>query len=60
MTCSLVLVMNISMCILLGLASTVAFNKLQFFIIKHHKGNKNMHIGIEMYGKTRTSSAVGQ
>ena len=46
--------------ILLGLASTAAFNKLQFYIIKRHKENKNMHICIEMYGEAHTSSTIGQ
>ena len=51
--CSLALVINIDICDLVifclhTLASTAAFNKLQFYIIKCHKGNKNMHICIEM------------
>ena len=46
--------------ILLGLAPTAIFNKLQFYIIKRHKGNKNMSISIEMYGEVHTSSAIGQ
>ena len=37
-----------------------AFDKLRFYIIKRHKGNKNMRICIEMYGEAYTSSAIGQ
>ena len=46
--------------ILLGLASMAAFDKLRFYIIKRHKGNKNTRICIEMYGEAYTSSAIGQ
>ena len=45
--------------IVLGLASIGAFNKLQFYILKYHKGNKNMLICIEMYGVACTSCTVG-
>ena len=45
---------------LLGLASMAAFDKLQLYIIKHHKGNKNTCICVEMYGEVRTFSAIGQ
>ena len=37
-----------------------AFDKLRFYIIKRHKGNKNTRICIEMYGEAYTSSAIGQ
>ena len=37
-----------------------AFDKLQFHIIKRHKGNKNMRICVEMYGEVNTFSANGQ
>ena len=46
--------------ILLGLASTAAFNRLQFYIMKRHKGNKNVCICMEMYGEACNSSAIGQ
>ena len=38
------------------------FDKLRFYIIKCHKGNKNtrMHLCIEMYGEVRTFGAIGQ
>ena len=52
--CSLVLVMNIGMC------AMAAFDKLWFYIIKRHKGNKNMCICVEMYGEACTFSAIGQ
>ena len=37
-----------------------AFDKLRFYIIKCHKGNKNTRICIEMYGEEYTSNAIGQ
>ena len=37
-----------------------AFDKLRFYIIKCHKGNKNTCICIEMYGEAYTSNAIGQ
>ena len=47
--------------ILLGLlASMAVFGKLQFYIIKHHEGNKNTRICVEMYEETCTFSAIGQ
>ena len=38
----------------------VAFDKLRFYIIKRHKGNKNMRTCVEMYREVRTFSAIGQ
>ena len=56
---SLVLVMSIGMCNLVifclhGLASMAAFDKLQFYIIKCNKENKNTRICVEMYGEACT------
>ena len=38
----------------------VAFDKLWFYIIKHHKGNKNTCICVEMYGEARPFGTIGQ
>ena len=37
-----------------------AFDKLLFYIIRRHKGNKNTCICIEMYGEACTFGAIGQ
>ena len=58
--CSLALVINIDICDLVtfclntvgyNYVCTATFNKLQFYIIERHKGNKNMYICIILYGK---------
>ena len=37
-----------------------AFDKLWYYIIKHHKGNRNTRICVEMYGEACTFGAIGQ
>ena len=60
--CRLVLVMNIGMydlVILCLVHPLLEFNELRFCIIKRHKGHKNTHVYIEIYGMACSSCTIG-